>query len=111
VKALLADPGIVRNRLKVAATIKNAQAFLAVQQEYGSFDTYIWGFVGGEPKKNTWRTLQEIPAKTPESKAMSKDLLQRGFKFVGPTICYAFMQALGMVNDHVVDCFRYHEVS
>ncbi len=110
VKALLADPGIVRNRLKVAAAIKNAQAFLAVQEEYGSFDTYIWSFVDSEPKKNNWRTLKEIPAKTPASKAMSKDLLQRGFKFVGPTICYAFMQAVGMVNDHVVDCFRYDEV-
>ena len=111
VKQLLADPGIVRNKLKVAAAIKNAEAFLATQDEFGSFDAYIWGFVEGEPIKNACRSLKELPAQTPESEAMSKDLLKRGFKFVGPTICYAFMQAVGMVNDHVVDCFRYDQVS
>ena len=110
VKALLADPGIVRNKLKVAATIKNARGFLDVRAEFGSFDAYIWSFVEGEPRKNAWRALKEIPAKTPESEAMSKDLLKRGFKFVGPTICYAFMQAVGMVNDHTVNCFRYDQV-
>lgn len=104
---LLTNTGIVRNKLKVNATIQNAQAFLAVQQEFGSFDAYIWQFVGGQPKVNAWRSLAEIPAQTPEAEAMSKDLKKRGFKFVGPTICYAFMQATGMVNDHVVDCFRY----
>ncbi len=111
VKALLADAGIVRNRLKIAAAIQNAKAFLAVQKEFGSFDAYIWQFVGGKPIKNAWRTLKDIPAQTPESAAMSRDLLKRGFKFVGPTICYAHMQATGMVNDHVVDCFRYEQVS
>jgi DNA-3-methyladenine glycosylase I len=110
VQELLANPGIVRNKLKVASSIKNAQVFLAVQEECGSFDTYIWSFVDGAPKKNAWRSLKELPAATPESKAMSKDLLKRGFKFVGPTICYAFMQAVGMVNDHIVDCFRYDQV-
>jgi DNA-3-methyladenine glycosylase I len=110
VKELLADPGIVRNRLKVAAAIQNAKSFLDVQDEYGSFDAYIWNFVDGRPKKNRWRSLKQIPAETPESKALSKNLLKRGFKFVGPTICYAFMQAVGMVNDHIVDCFRYGEV-
>lgn len=108
VAALLADAGIVRNRLKVAAAVKNAQAFLAVQDEFGSFDQYIWGFVGGEPIKNARQTLHDIPAKTAESDAMSKDLAKRGFKFVGSTICYAFMQAVGMVDDHTVGCFRYH---
>ena len=107
VRKLLADAGIVRNRLKIAAAIQNAKAFLAVQQECGSFDAYIWGFVGGRPIRNAWKTLRQIPARTPESDAMSQDLLKRGFKFVGPTICYAFMQAVGMVNDHVVSCFRY----
>jgi DNA-3-methyladenine glycosylase I len=110
-EALLADPGIIRNRQKVASAISNAAAFLAVQEEFGSFDAYLWGFVGGAPIKNAWRTEGEIPATSPESEAMSKDLKKRGFKFVGPTICYAFMQASGMVNDHVVDCFRYDEVS
>lgn len=109
VAALLANPGLVRNRLKVNATIKNAQAFLQVQEEFGSFDTYIWRFVGGQPLQNTWKSLVEIPTQTPESKAMSKDLQKRGFKFVGPTICYALMQATGLVNDHVVDCFRYQD--
>jgi DNA-3-methyladenine glycosylase I len=111
VKDLLSDAGIVRNRLKVAATIQNAQAFLAVQREFGSFDSYIWRFVGGRPKKNAWKTLAQIPANTLESDAMSKDLARRGFKFAGSTICYAFMQATGMVNDHTVDCFRYNKVS
>jgi DNA-3-methyladenine glycosylase I len=108
---LLADPGIIRNRLKVAAAIQNAHAFLAVQHEFGSFDRYLWGFVGGQPRVNAWTSLKDIPAQTPESEALSKDLLKRGFKFVGPTICYAFMQATGMVNDHTVDCFRYTELT
>jgi len=111
VRSLLADAGIVRNRLKIAAAIQNAKACLAMQKEYGSFDAYIWQFVGGQPKKNAWKTLKAIPARTPESEAMSKDLIRRGFRFVGPTICYAFMQATGMVNDHTVDCFRYDQVS
>ena len=111
VAELLANPGIVRNRAKIASAIKNAQAFLAVQQEFGSFDAYIWQFVGGRVKQNSWRNLSEIPASTPESEAMSKDLRKRGFNFVGPTICYAHMQATGMVNDHTVDCFRYSELS
>ena len=110
VKALLANPGIVRNRLKIAAAIQNAKAFLALQKEFGSFDAYVWRFVDGRPKQNSWKTLQPIPAATPESQALSKDLLRRGFKFVGPTICYAFMQAVGMVNDHAIDCFRHAEV-
>ena len=110
-EALLADPGIIRNRQKVTSAISNASAFLSIQEEFGSFDAYIWEFVGGAPIKNAWRADGEIPATSPESEAMSKDLKQRGFKFVGPTICYAFMQASGMVNDHVVDCFRYDEVS
>ncbi len=108
--ALLADPGIVRNRLKLAAAVRNARAFLQVREEHGSFDAYIWRFVDGSPIRNAWRELAELPARTPESEAMSKDLLKRGFKFVGPTICYAFMQAVGMVNDHLVGCFRYDEV-
>lgn len=111
VAELLANPGIVRNRLKVNAAIKNARAFLAVQEEFGSFDTYIWQFVEGQPKQNAWPTLAEIPARTPESEAMSKDLQKRGFKFVGPTICYAYMQAIGMVNDHIITCFRYEPVA
>ena len=109
ISALLADPGIVRNRRKIEGTIQNARSFLAVQQEFGSFDAYIWQFVGGKPMINAWKTIREIPAQTEESIAMSKDLLRRGFKFVGPTICYAHMQATGMVNDHTVDCFRYLE--
>jgi DNA-3-methyladenine glycosylase I len=111
VRALLNDPGIVRNRLKIAAAIQNAKACLAVQKEFGSFDAYLWQFVGGQPKKNAWKTLRAIPAQTPESQAMSNDLIRRGFRFVGPTICYALMQATGMVNDHTVDCFRYDQVS
>jgi DNA-3-methyladenine glycosylase I len=110
VAKLLAEPGIVRNRLKIAATIQNARAFMEVQKEFGSFDRYIWQFVEGKPKKNNWKNLKEIPPKTAESDAMSKDLKKRGFSFVGSTICYAFMQAVGMVNDHVVTCFRYREI-
>jgi DNA-3-methyladenine glycosylase I len=111
VARLLADPGIVRNRLKVAASIANAQAFLVVQKEFGSFDAYLWQFVGGRPKQNARVSMKEVPARTEESDAMSKDLLRRGFKFVGSTICYAFMQAVGMVNDHTTDCFRYRAVA
>jgi DNA-3-methyladenine glycosylase I len=107
---LLADPGIVRNRRKIEATIGNARAFRTVQEERGSFDAYVWGLVGGAPVQNCWHSLGELPAQTPVSKAMSLDLARRGFRFVGPTICYAFMQAVGMVNDHVVDCFRYAEL-
>jgi DNA-3-methyladenine glycosylase I len=110
VKRLLVDPGIVRNRLKVAAAIQNAKAFLEVQKEFGSFDTYLWQFVGGRPKTNAWHFMKQVPARTPESDAMSKDLQRRGFKFVGSTICYALMQAVGMVNDHLVHCFRYAEI-
>jgi DNA-3-methyladenine glycosylase I len=109
VKSLLADAGIVRNRLKIAATIQNAKVFLDVQKEFGSFDNYIWQFVGGKPVQNRRRSLKEIPPRSPESDAMSKNLLKRGFKFVGSTICYAFMQAVGMVNDHTTDCFRHLE--
>jgi DNA-3-methyladenine glycosylase I len=109
-RRLLSNPGIVRNRLKIEATVRNAKVFLAVQQEFGSFDRYIWRFVGGEPLVNRWRTLKHVPARTRESDAMSRDLLKRGFRFVGSTICYAFMQAVGMVNDHLVSCFRYREV-
>jgi DNA-3-methyladenine glycosylase I len=108
---LLSDESIIRNRLKIEATVENAKAFLAVRKEFGSFDAYIWQFVGGKPKVNAWRSLKEIPAKTPESEAMSKDLKKRGFKFVGSTICYSFMQAVGLVNDHVTECFRYHELT
>jgi DNA-3-methyladenine glycosylase I len=107
VTQLLNNPGIVRNRLKVHASIVNAKAFLKVQDEFGSFDTYIWGFVGGKPVINGWEKMNEIPSHTPESDAMSRDLKKRGFKFAGSTICYAFMQAVGMVNDHMTDCFRY----
>ena len=107
---LLENAGIVRNRMKIEATVANAEAFLRVQSEYGSFDSYIWQFVGGQPKQNRWRSLKRLPASTPDSDRMSKDLKERGFKFVGTTICYAFMQAAGMVNDHLVKCFRYEEV-
>lgn len=110
VEKLLLDPAIVRNRLKVEATIENARRFLAVQKEFGSFDRYIWQFTGGKMKVNRWRELRQIPATSPESDAMSKDLKKRGFRFCGSTICYAFMQAAGMVNDHVVSCFRHREV-
>jgi DNA-3-methyladenine glycosylase I len=111
ITALLADAGIVRNRLKIAASIQNAKAFLEVQKEFGSFDKYIWQFVGGKPIVNKLRSMKEIQPRTPESDAMSKDLLKRGFKFVGSTICYAFMQAVGMVNDHLVTCPRYRKVN
>jgi DNA-3-methyladenine glycosylase I len=110
VAALLEDPGIVRNRLKVRAAVTNAKAFLAVQKEFGTFDAYIWSFVGGKPIQNRWATLSDVPARTPESDAMSKDLQKRGFTFVGSTICYAHMQATGMVNDHLVSCFRHKEL-
>jgi DNA-3-methyladenine glycosylase I len=110
IAALLNDPGIVRNRLKVNAAVQNARAFLKVQEEFGSFDAYIWQFTDGKPRLNIWKTIQEIPAETAESRRMSKDLIQRGFRFVGPTICYAHMQATGMVNDHTMDCFRYNEI-
>ncbi|HEY6385806.1 MAG TPA: DNA-3-methyladenine glycosylase I [Candidatus Acidoferrum sp.] len=110
VRELLRDAGIIRNRLKIAATISNAQAFLEVQEEFGSFAAYIWRFVGGKPKQNAWKTHNRLPAKTAESDAMSKDLQKRGFRFVGSTICYAFMQATGMVNDHLVSCFRHEEL-
>ncbi len=110
IAALLANEGIVRNRLKVNAAVRNAAAFLAIQKEFGSFDAYIWQFTGGKPLQNHRRKMQELPARTTESDAMSKDLVRRGFTFVGSTICYAFMQATGMVNDHLVSCFRYREV-
>jgi DNA-3-methyladenine glycosylase I len=110
VAALLEDAGIVRNRLKIGAAIANAEAFLAVQKEFGSFDRYIWQFVDGSPLQNRWRAPENVPAKTTQSDAMSKDLAKRGFRFVGSTICYAFMQATGMVNDHLVACFRYKEL-
>ncbi len=110
VTALLGNPGIVRNRLKVEGAIRNARAFLAVQEEFGSFDAYVWRFVEGRPRQNAWRSLREVPATTPEAEAMSSALKRRGFTFVGPTICYAFMQAVGMVNDHVVGCFRWQEL-
>jgi DNA-3-methyladenine glycosylase I len=111
VRELLKDAGIIRNRVKLAATISNAQAFLKVQAEFGSFDEYIWQFVGGKAKQNAWKTHNRLPAKTAESDAMSKDLQKRGFRFVGSTICYAFMQATGIVNDHLVECFRYAELN
>ena len=111
IESLLKDAGIVRNRLKVAAAVVNAQKFLDVQQEFGSFDSFIWDFVDGTPKQNRWGSHAEIPASTPESDAMSKELKRRGFKFVGSTICYALMQATGMVNDHTTDCFRYGELN
>lgn len=110
VRVLLGDPGIVRNRLKIAAALQNARAFLAVQEEFGDFASYIWRFVGGRPRQNSWRARRQIPARTRESDAMSRDLGRRGFTFVGSTICYAFMQAAGLVNDHTVDCFRYAQL-
>ena len=110
IKQLLNNPEIIRNKLKVNASIANARAFIKVRKAFGSFDTYIWQFVGGKPKKNAWKSIREIPSWTEESVAMSKDLKRRGFRFVGPTICYAFIQAVGMVNDHIVDCFRYPEL-
>jgi DNA-3-methyladenine glycosylase I len=110
VRELLGDPGIIRNRLKIDATIGNARAFLEIQKEFGTFDAYVWPFVGGQPKQNAWKTHKRVPAKTTESDALSKDLQKRGFRFVGSTICYALMQATGMVNDHVVWCFRHTEL-
>jgi DNA-3-methyladenine glycosylase I len=111
IRALLADPGIIRNRLKIDATISNARLFLKVQQEFGSFDSYVWPFVGGRPKQNAWKTHKKLPARTRESDAMSKELQKRGFRFVGSTICYALMQATGLVNDHLVTCFRYEQIA
>jgi DNA-3-methyladenine glycosylase I len=111
IESLMADSGVVRNRKKIEAAIVNAKAFLAVQKEFHSFDAYLWRFSGGQPIVNTWRSVSEIPSKTALSVSLSADLKTRGFKFVGPTICYAFMQAIGMVNDHLVDCFRYPQVS
>ncbi len=111
VERLLGDPGIVRNRAKVESTVSNAQRVLDVQEEQGSLDAYLWGFVDGKPIVNRWRSLAEIPAETIESRALSKELKRRGFRFVGPTSCYAFMQSVGMVNDHVVDCFRYAQLT
>jgi len=111
VRELLADPGIIRNRLKIASTISNARLLLKVQDEFGSFDAYIWRFVNGSTRQNSWKTHKKVPAKTAESDAMSKDLSKRGFRFVGSTICYALMQATGMVNDHLVTCYRYVELA
>jgi DNA-3-methyladenine glycosylase I len=110
IRRLLQDPGIIRNRLKVESAVTNARQFLAVQEEFGSFDRFIWGFVGGRPRLNRFATASHVPARSPESDAMSKDLKSRGFRFVGSTICYAYMQAAGMVNDHLTDCFRYRQL-
>lgn len=110
-KRLLADSGIVRNRLKIESAIKNARGVLKIREEYGSFDSYLWRFVDGIPKQNSWKSMTELPARTEISELMSKDLKKRGFNFVGPTICYAFMQAVGLVNDHTLDCFRYQEIN
>ena len=110
IRSLLADPGIVRNRLKVHGAIQNARAFLALRAELGSFDGFVWSFVGGAPRTNAWKSLKEVPPRTPESDALSRALRQRGFTFVGSTICYAFMQAAGLVNDHTIDCFRHAEI-
>jgi len=110
IEELLQNPGIIRNRQKINSAIKNARAFLKIQEEFGSFDAYIWGFVDGRPIQNAWQTISDLPAKTELSETISKDLKKRGFSFVGPTIVYAFMQAVGLVNDHTIDCFRYHEI-
>jgi DNA-3-methyladenine glycosylase I len=110
IEELLANPGIIRNRSKIEGAVANAKAFLRVQREFGTFDDYVWAFLGGRPRRNHWQSIYEIPSWTVESKALSEDLKRRGFKFVGPTICYAFMQAVGMVNDHTTDCFRYDQV-
>jgi DNA-3-methyladenine glycosylase I len=111
VEKLLLDPGIIRNRAKVESTVRNAKAFLAVQKEFGTFDAYVWGFVGGRPVVNKWRRTAQLPATSPESEALSKDLRRRGFGFVGPTVCYAHLQAAGLINDHLVTCFRYAELT
>ena len=111
IDVLLGDAGIIRNRLKTHAAVQNARSFLAVQDSFGSFDAYLWGFIGGDPRINSWRSMDEVPAHTAESDAMSKDLRKRGFKFVGSTICYALMQSVGMVNDHTIDCFRYSQIN
>jgi len=111
IQKLVLDPGIIRNRQKIEAAVRNARAFLAIQEEFGSFDAYSWRFVGGEPKVNRWRVMKQIPATSTESDALSKDLKGRGFRFVGSTVIYAHMQAVGMVNDHLVECFRYREVA
>lgn len=108
---LLANPGIVRNRRKIESAVRNARAFLDVQAEFGSFDAYLWRFVGGKPKSNRWRSMSRVPTETRESRALAKDMLRRGFTFVGPTICYALMQAVGMVNDHLVNCFRHADIA
>jgi DNA-3-methyladenine glycosylase I len=110
VRRLLKNDGIIRNRLKIASAVLNAKAFLEIQRDFGSFDRYVWQFVDGKPRVNAWRSLKQVPARTEQSDAMSRELKKRGFKFVGTTICYAFMQAVGMVNDHLVDCFRYRQV-
>jgi DNA-3-methyladenine glycosylase I len=110
IQTLLADPQIIRNRMKIEAAVRNARAFLTIQEEFGDFDSYCWRFVGGQPKLNRWKVTRQIPATSPESEAFSKDLKQRGFSFVGPTVAYAYMQAAGLVNDHLVDCFRYREI-
>jgi DNA-3-methyladenine glycosylase I len=110
IRHLLANPGIVRNRLKLGAAIDNARAFRVIQQEAGSFDAFVWQLSGGKPIRNRWRTAAQVPAKTAEAEALSRELVRRGFRFVGPTICYAFMQAVGMVNDHLVDCYRHREI-
>lgn len=110
IRRLLSDPGIIRNRMKIEAAVRNARAFLKVREEFGKFDAYCWQFVGGRPKLNRWKTTRQIPATSLESEALSKDLKRRGFAFVGPTVAYAYMQAVGMVNDHLIDCFRYREI-
>jgi len=110
IQTLLANPGIIRNRMKIEATVRNAWAFLKVQEEFGDFDSYCWRFVGGRPKLNRWKITRQIPSTSHESEALSKDLKRRGFSFVGPTVTYAYMQAAGLVNDHLVDCFRYQEI-
>jgi DNA-3-methyladenine glycosylase I len=110
IEALLQDPGIVRNRLKIEAAVRNARAFLSVQKEFGSFDRFVWGFVGGKPKRNAWRSIREVPPSSPEAESLSKELRARDFRFVGPTIVYAHMQACGLVNDHLVSCFRHRQV-
>jgi len=111
IEKLLLDPGIIRNRAKVTATISNAKAFLEIQAEFGSFDTYLWGFVGHRPKVNKWKRIEQLPALTPISEAVSADLRARGFRFVGPTVCYSHLQAAGLINDHLVGCFRYAELT